>query len=156
MSRDCRATAWHGACKGPLLMRHAISSLLVGTVLAAIGCGSDPEQPAASQSVSSEQARFKGTFVADPAPAIVGNNRLEATLTTADDDAPLVAAALAVQPWMPAHGHGSASVPKVVEREQGRYEIDEIVYTMAGQWELRIEVTAGGVEDRFVLSYDVH
>jgi hypothetical protein len=133
-------------------VRSAICVLLVMFVS---GCGSDPDEPSKVKSASSEHGHFRGTFVPHPARPIVGSNRLDATLTTAVAE-PLLAASVTVQPWMPAHGHGSAGVPQIAEHEQGHYQIENIVYEMPGQWELRIDVVTSEIGDRFVLSYDVH
>lgn len=122
--------------------------------LGVVGCGSDSEDAAADQALSSENGAFKGSFKATPSAPVVGTNSLEAMLTDAES-APLLGATLAVVPWMPAHGHGSSVTPTVTEKGQGEYSISEIVYGMPGDWELRIDVSAGQLSDRFVLEYQV-
>jgi hypothetical protein len=127
----------------------------IATLTLALGCGTDDEErPSGTLRVTSEHGHHLGTFVSDPVEPVVGTNRLEATITN-QSSVPVPGLTIAVQPWMPAHGHGSKVEPTVEERGEGRYDIDQIVYEMPGQWELRLEFAAAGIDDRFVLPYSV-
>ena len=116
---------------------------------------SDTEETAENSShTSSTQGHFVASFQPTPAEPIVGKNTMEIHLEDANDAA-VVGATLSVEPWMPGMGHGSSTAPVVTETGHGHYGVADIVYTMAGAWELKIEVAAGGVTDNFVLTYDV-
>ena len=58
------------------------------------------------------------------------------------------------QPWMPAHGHGTSTVPTVSPQGAGLYWAMPVNLYMAGRWELRTTIT-GAVEDHVVLVVDV-
>jgi hypothetical protein len=58
------------------------------------------------------------------------------------------------QPWMPAHGHGTATVPAVTALGDGFYWAMPVSLYMAGRWELRTTIT-GDVTDRVVFVVDV-
>ena len=129
--------------------------LLCSAFLLVAGCSSDSDDPAsADKSVKSDNGIFTGTFSPSPAEPIVGTNALDAVLSGGDMK-PVLGATLAVTPWMPAHGHGSSVTPTVTVGGEGKYAIDQIVYGMPGEWELRVDVDAGELSDRFVLGYQV-
>lgn len=56
--------------------------------------------------------------------------------------------------FMPAMGHGSGKVPKLVAIEAGRYTFENVVLNMPGLWELHVAVS-GDVEDEFTFQFDV-
>jgi len=85
-----------------------------------------------------------------PQPPEQGTNHFEAFIVRAQGYAPVTGLDLEVEPWMPAHGHGSPSSPSVEELGQGRYLIRNVAFNMAGEWELNIQAR-GPVEDRFVV-----
>lgn len=129
--------------------------LFCSALLLVTGCSSDADDSApGSASVKSDNGVFTGTFSPSPAEPIVGTNALEAALAGSDTK-PVLGATLTVTPWMPAHGHGSSVTPTVTEQGEGKYAVDQIVYGMPGDWELRIDVAAGELSDRFVLGYQV-
>jgi hypothetical protein len=85
-----------------------------------------------------------------PQPPEQGTNHFEAFIVRSESYAPVTGLEIEVEPWMPAHGHGSPSEPSVEELGQGRYLIRDVAFNMAGEWELTIR-TRGPVEDRFVV-----
>ena len=134
-------------------------ALVVGAVLVlaiGAGCGdADDSEPEANDGqVESALGEFQGVFAHDPVSPQTGEATLDMELTDASGAA-VAGADISVEPWMPAHGHGSPETPQVSETEAGRYQVTNIVYSMPGEWELRIDVDAGGTTDRFVLTYDV-
>ena len=64
-------------------------------------------------------------------------------------------ATLAVTPWMPTMGHGVWEKPVVDERKKGGYHVGNVLLIMAGDWELRISIKKGAVEDRAVISFKI-
>jgi cytochrome c peroxidase len=100
--------------------------------------------------VVSEKGAF-GVEVLFKAEPRVGKN--EADIIVHDkDDKDVTGAEVSVEPWMPMHGHGSGSIPTVNERGGGAYSSDNVAFIMPGEWELRVTVKAGGVEDRAVFT----
>lgn len=64
---------------------------------------------------------------------------------------------LKITPWMPSHGHGTAVTPKVTPLGNGAYLVESLWLSMAGTWELHIEMTdEGGFVDHAIASMDVH
>lgn len=130
----------------------ALASIAPLLFLAACSA-SDPESedPAV---VTSQNAMFAGRFTFTPDPPTTGENQLEMALER--DGAALVGAHVHVEPWMPAHGHGSPVAPSVEEVGVGRYLARDVVISMPGTWEFRIDVSTGELSDRFVLSTEIH
>lgn len=51
---------------------------------------------------------------------------------------------LKVSAWMPAHGHGAHGTPVITPLGDGIYRVESLAMTMAGTWQLRIEMTGEG------------
>lgn len=125
--------------------------LAVAVVLGA--CGGEPLAPQGSFDASSRTGTFEATFSSLPDPPTTGTNALGLELR--QGGGPVVDAMVTLEPWMPAHGHGSSKAPLVTNLGAGAYRAEDIYLTMPGYWELTIEVSAGGERDLFVLDYDV-
>jgi hypothetical protein len=61
-----------------------------------------------------------------------------------ENNAPVDGATIAVTPWMPDHGHGSAVRPEVAAMGGGRYAVSKVYLPMAGLWELKVSVQRTG------------
>ena len=48
--------------------------------------------------------------------------------------------ALEISPFMPDHGHGSNTVPKIKTEANGTFTVDDIDLFMPGLWEIRVRV----------------
>lgn len=55
---------------------------------------------------------------------------------------------LGVAAAMPEHGHGMNRVPKAMQREDGSFLVDGMLFHMTGHWELYLDVTRGAVTER--------
>ncbi|MEZ5739740.1 MAG: hypothetical protein R3E68_09990 [Burkholderiaceae bacterium] len=49
-----------------------------------------------------------------------------------------------VDATMPAHRHGMNYAPSITELEPGRWRVDGLLWHMAGQWELTLDLRPGG------------
>src|SRR5690606_2117903 len=96
--------------------------------------GSDPDDDAGT-------LRIEATL--EPAAPRVGSHQLALAIHDADG-APVEGAEVVVEPYMPAHGHGSTETPVVTELGGGSYEAAPLVFTMPGRWTVTVEATAGG------------
>ena len=75
-----------------------------------------------------------------------GMNSLDLILHDREDqDVP--GAKITVVPWMPTVGHGVLEKPVVNEKGGGLYNVKNILFSTAGQWELRMEITSDGTMD---------
>lgn len=134
---------------------------ILGAVLVmvvAVGCGdvddTDDDESETTAQVESEGGHFQASFTHDPASPQTGDAELHFDLFDAGGEV-VADAAISVEPWMPAHGHGSPETPSVMEMSAGNYHVTNIVYSMPGTWDLRIDVDTGEVSDRFVVTYEV-
>ncbi len=81
---------------------------------------------------------------AQPAPLVKGTNAL--VLQVLDGAGkPVDGATITIVPFMPDHGHGSAVAPIVAPKgAEGKYDVSKVYLSMAGLWELRVNVQIPG------------
>ncbi|RMH38624.1 MAG: hypothetical protein D6689_19025 [Deltaproteobacteria bacterium] len=90
---------------------------------------------------------------ADPAPPARFDNAWVLAVEDASG-APRDDAQVAVTPWMPDHGHGTPIEAVVTPRgSDGLYDVAPINLWMPGLWEIRIDATVDGVDDRVVFAF---
>lgn len=123
------------------------SFLLFLLVLSAAACGTDgagaegfPDEPLLR--LVSQSGELDVEVRTSPQPPGRGTNEALFTITQRETGAPATGLRFTVEPWMPGHGHGSPTVPTVEERGEGDYLVRDIDFTMAGEWELRVRITA--------------
>jgi len=138
----------------------SLAAGVVLTGLALTGCGSDGDGGAGGSSgggaTTCEQDTRKDVYIAGlskqaplfsvklvestPAPPAKGTNAVTLQLVDAGGK-PLDGLVVAVTPFMPDHGHGSAVTPVVTALGDGKYRVEKIYYPMAGLWRLTVTVT---------------
>ncbi len=79
----------------------------------------------------------------DPGPPIKGTNELMLEVLDASGQ-PVDGATITVLPWMPDHAHGSAVTPTVTPAGGGKYNVTNVYLSMAGLWQLKVEVQPAG------------
>ncbi|MCB0221973.1 MAG: FixH family protein, partial [Chrysiogenetes bacterium] len=135
-----------------------ISRFLVFAVLAATatagGCDSD-NYPLLSQMLISENGYYMAELATDPLQPVVKGPQSASLYLMDSAQEPITGATIDVEPWMPSMSHGSTETPVVSEDGDGMYTITNIVFTMHGPWELRIDVSADGADDRIVATYEI-
>ena len=89
----------------------------------------------------------------EPDPPVAGPAALGLRIIDADG-ADVEGASIALDVWMPDHGHG-VSQPPIVSDEGGGEYTAEWTYSMPGYWELTVEVSGPGGDDNVVVAYDV-
>lgn len=124
----------------PLAVLSALSAL---TLLA---CG-DPAQDQAAGTLTVHAH----TEAAAPA---LGENALIVTVDDAEG-APLAGAAVTVESWMPAHGHGSPDEAVVTETSPGHYRAAPVTLHMPGTWEITVRAEAGAEFGEVTLSWEI-
>ncbi len=80
---------------------------------------------------------------------VTGVNTMDLIIHSKEDK-DVTGASIIVTPWMPDMGHGVFEKPVVSEKGGGLYTVDNIVFIMSGHWELRIDVSENGLQDRAV------
>ncbi len=106
---------------------------------------------ALSLAQTAEKRSDSGFFVLsvrmEPAAPVIGSNSARVAVRDARTGAAVEGAALEVTPWMTMHGHGSTKKTQVKELGSGLYAVDDITFTMEGDWDLLITIEKGGVKD---------
>jgi len=104
------------------------------------------------------KATEKGAFTLEMASGVIelknGTNSLDVVVRDKSGKG-VEGAVLTVTPWLPSMGHGVWDKPVVTERGAGKYAIQNIVTTMNGRWELKIDIKKGAVKDQVLFSFDV-
>jgi hypothetical protein len=107
----------------------------------------------AALSVASTSGLLRVDVRWSPAAPTVGLDASELTITDGAG-APVGGLTLTVVPWMPAHGHGTSTMPTVSETSPGVYVATPISFYMPGEWELRTTI-AGAIDDMVVPTLDL-
>jgi hypothetical protein len=108
-----------------------------------IGCGGTSAPSVAVETIASDLGAFEIKVSSDPDPAVRGVNQFR-YLVTDTSGAPQDGLTLSVVPWMPSHGHGTSVKPVVRALGSGVYEIDDVLFFMPGNWELRTTFEPNG------------
>lgn len=83
---------------------------------------------------------------ATPSPPVKGDNTWTVELVDGAGK-PVSGATITVVPFMPDHGHGTATAPAVTpEGGPGKYRISNMNLPMAGYWDITLSVTAGATK----------
>lgn len=128
------------------------SIFAVTCTLAAFGCGSS------SDSASSEVVPGRALSVRSAAGLAVGTIRLDGDQVSEGKNAffvdfdPTATEVTSVSTLMPVHGHGSTT--PTVTRNGAQYRISDVVFTMPGLWEVRLDIDVAGAPDRLVFDVD--
>lgn len=86
---------------------------------------------------------------AQPDPPVVGQDvTLTVTIYDSHSKIPVVGAKVEVIPWMTAHSHGSSKRTRTIEKGNGVYTIEDVYFTMEGDWDLLINIRKNNIEDR--------
>jgi hypothetical protein len=118
------------------------------------GCAADataPEGMADGRLLQATDGSSAATFLVENPTK--GRNALRVELFGRGEE-PLSGVTVQVSPWMPAHGHSSKDTV-AVETESGVYEADDLLFSMAGLWELHVEITGEETAEHFVVPVHV-
>jgi hypothetical protein len=119
----------------------------------------DPTLPPSWNALATEPSAA-GTWTVvvwtSPQPPMKGVIDVVLRVSDAASGMPVDGLALAVVPWMPAHGHGT-SVPTAVAAEgDGYYLVKPVDLYMSGRWELRTAIDdVSGTHDDVVPVVDI-
>ena len=112
-----------------------------------------PKEPAGVKAVSGGGA-FTG-WLDGVAETIALGTEVSGTVVLHDSaDSPVVGAIVSANFIHAAMGHGGPKSPDVTEETEGAYHISGLLPSMAGEWELRLTVSAGGMQDELVWSVE--
>ncbi|MCA9564496.1 MAG: FixH family protein [Myxococcales bacterium] len=120
-------------------------------------CGDDPADPAPTNQdgvVQTDQGHYALTILEPTGDPSVGELSLRFELADADGAA-VIGATIVAEESMPSMGHGGGGTPSVSEVGDGVYDVDGVVFSMAGFWEVTLDISSDGVSDTITLQYDV-
>jgi hypothetical protein len=69
------------------------------------------------------------------------------------NDRDVVGADITVTPWMPDMGHGVFDNTVITEKGGGLYTVSNVILIMSGNWELRVNIKEGTMEDKVVFDF---
>jgi hypothetical protein len=136
--------------------RSGVHALLFAVACAAslVGCGSAGGTEAEVESAIG--ARGVMRFTATPEDTLVeGANRFHVEIAAVANDAPIAGASVDAHVTMRSMGHDAPDAPEVSELEHGDYRIDEVIFTMPGLWELRLEAETDADYDEVAFLFEV-
>ena len=128
--------------------------VLVSVLMMSCGGGMLPERFDGVEGVSSEKGHFVIGLYPNVEGSAVGLNSYQLHLSDAQNGA-VENATIVVTPWMPDHGHGSDRTPRVFDANEGLYDIDNVVFTMPGRWQLNLEIQVGPIADGVTIELNV-
>jgi hypothetical protein len=134
------------------MMKRLWSVLLLLGVLGGCGVDDGGETPTTMVDGTRQVFRFQSEATA---PVAEGVNAFTLGVKRKADDAAVTAATVRVRAFMPAHAHDSPTTPVVEERGEGNYQVTNVSFSMAGDWEVTYTVTQGMDEDTATFLYTV-
>jgi hypothetical protein len=130
-----------------------LSTTVLGLALGA--CGAPADAPARPET-SRLGAHGLVEFVAEPESDLVeGPNRFRVSVRDADTDEPLDGAELSAEAVMRSMGHDAPDSPAISELAPGAYQLDDVVFTMPGLWELRLAASTDAIYDEAGFLFEV-
>lgn len=124
---------------------HALSTAIPAVIfLFFLFC---PGIASAGMNRTTDAKLFRLELEPDPAQPLVGTNAALLIVTDARSERAIEDAVIEVAPWMTVHGHGSPKKTAVKQMGNGRYRVENLYYTMEGDWDLIITVEKGDSRD---------
>jgi len=90
---------------------------------------------------------FRVELEIEPSQPIVGSNAAILAVFDARSNQKIDDALIEVVPWMTMHGHGSPKKPAIKRTEGGQYRVENLYYTMEGDWDLIVTIQKGDSKD---------
>ncbi len=130
-------------------------TLLLLVMTLGLGCGSDDEtKTTQAPSAMSESGTYEVAIDPNTWSDAVGETSFQ--MTFSDADGRVHVTAVAVDPFMPMHGHGSTKTPTTMMEGHGIWFAKNVLYTMPGGWELHIKAQIHDTEELFMIPVEVH
>jgi hypothetical protein len=112
--------------------------------------------PDSSTTLMSQQGHYRVSYQSKTEP--IPLNRIHSWtlhLETADGEA-VDDAQIAIYGGMPSHKHGFPTAPRVTQGlGNGNYRVEGLKFSMSGQWELWLNIRAGGQTDKAVIHVEL-
>ena len=109
-----------------------------------------------SKQIDTEQGYYIVTIDFLTNPVKVGNNNMKLIINDKKSKKPVEKKLqIEVVPWMPAHEHTTREIPVVNSKGRGNYLIENLNFSMPGDWEVYVKIIRGRKEDTAVLNVTV-
>lgn len=108
----------------------------------------------AALSLESEKGMFRVTLDVDRGGLDIGLNSFFLNVRDKQNRS-VDGAEITITPWMPEHGHGVWEKPVVTGRGGGSYSVGNVSLVMGGQWDIRVAVKKGSLQDEAVFRFAV-
>ncbi|MBA4373384.1 MAG: hypothetical protein C0402_11065 [Thermodesulfovibrio sp.] len=111
----------------------------------------------AVQQNTTEQGLYFVSIDFKGAPAKIGNNSLKLFIGDRKSKTPLKQKLdIEIVTWMPAHEHGTSTLPVIKELGNGEYAVEQLNLSMSGLWEIYVRINKGKKgEDTAVFNVNV-
>ncbi len=136
---------------------HLLAFLCILITVGATGCKKaqetavPPATPAAASTWPATRKTERGNFTVTVQPAggaITLNKHFSLSVILTPDAGASVPTSVSVNADMPGHGHGMNTAPETIHEEGQRYRADGMLFHMAGDWSIMVEITAGAKIER--------
>jgi hypothetical protein len=94
-----------------------------------------------------DEKLFRLELELEPTQPVVGTNAAVLIVTDAGSNRVVDDAVIELIPWMTMHSHGSPKKPEIKKTGDGRYRIENLYYTMEGDWDLIVTIRNGDSKD---------
>ena len=101
----------------------------------------------------SEEGHFFIKVQTEPPHPVVGNNVVTLTIVDGRSKNPVEGVRVEAMPWMTIHGHGSSKKTRIKEKGKGIYVVEDVFFTMAGDWDLLITLRKDKIEDKAIVTF---
>lgn len=140
-------------------MKRAMLSLMILGLVSWTGCATTQTAPDdggmhAPMTQHYEGSLFKATQNGEfSVEVLFPDKKVEMGVNNVDliihnkNDKDVSGASITVTPWMPSMGHGVMEKPIVNEKGGGLYNVKNVIFSMTGDWELRLEIASGSTTD---------
>lgn len=105
----------------------------------------------AGMSRTSEAGLYQLELQLEPAQPVVGSNAAVITVFDAHSGRTRDDVVIKVAPWMTVHGHGSPNKPTIRKTGTGQYRVENLIYTMEGDWDLLVTIENNHSRDTAIL-----
>jgi hypothetical protein len=136
---------------------HLLAFLCILITVGTTGCKKaqetaiPPATPAAAPIWPATRKTDRGNFTVTIQPAGSGitlNKHFSLNAILTPETGASAPTSVSVNADMPSHGHGMNTAPETIHEEGQRYRADGMLFHMAGDWSIMVEITAGGKIER--------
>ncbi len=105
-----------------------------------------------SQILVTEKGRFSVEMAIPGNRLVVGSNTFDLVIHE-ERDRDVTNAEIVVTLWMPGMEGGSFTSPKVIEKGNGLYTVEDVILAMGGHWQIGVRINWADEEDKVVFDF---